>query len=397
MKNEVKGCLIEKKGRYYTTIYYYVDGERITETKATGISVNDHKKREAERILKERIDTKEKSLASDEQLKTQHSFADCFEKWIAYKSQQIETSTAVSYYDRSKTIIDYFRQKNISIEQLESKDLLAFYEWALKYGRRNVYTEGASTALSRRTVSDQAILIKSFLNDAIVQKVISVNPANSVSVPRVKEDKTEEIAYMDKDEAKRFLAFLKAEPFFNKLHLICKIGFYLGCRRSEILGLKWNAIDFTKGEIEIKHTAVRTSQSVIYTDNVKTNSSHRYLPLLNTLKKDLLLHKEYQIMNGTYRDNGYVFLKEDGTQYNPDYISKLFKKAVDRCPNVPKNVTFHGLRHSCCAILFQEGKSIAEVQNWLGHSDITVTANIYNHVSKKWKNQQGESLDGMLD
>ncbi|MBP3205238.1 MAG: tyrosine-type recombinase/integrase [Lachnospiraceae bacterium] len=52
------------------------------------------------------------------------------------------------------------------------------------------------------------------------------------------------------------------------------------------------------------------------------------------------------------------------------------KVLLVRCPNVPHDVTLHGLRHSCCAILFQQGYDLAQVQAWLGHSDIAVTANI---------------------
>lgn len=160
--NEVKGCLIKRKGRYYSTIYYYVEGDRVIQTKSTGIAVNEHKKREAERILKERIAEMEAKLERSEQLKQLHSFADCFERWVAYKSEQIESTTASSYADRSKTVIEYFRKKNTMIEELEAKDLIAYYEWALKYGRRNVHKEDGDTSLSRRTVRDQATLIKGF-------------------------------------------------------------------------------------------------------------------------------------------------------------------------------------------------------------------------------------------
>ena len=394
--NIVKGCLVEKKGRYYVTIYYYKDGQRVTKTRATGITVNSHKKKEAEKIKNQLIMEKQAELEQCAENSGKHSFSDCFKNWIEYKSQQVEKTTASVYADKSKTAIKYFKEKNMMIEDLKPRDLLHFYEWELKNGRRNVYSENASRALSRRTVADHATIIKSFLNDAVVQGIIMTNPADKVSVPRTKENNVKEIAYMDLKEAKTFLKFVKDEELFEILYYISKIGLYYGLRRSEILGLKWSAIDYSKNEIEIRHTVIRADNNVIGRDNVKTASSHRYLPLLEDIKADLEELRAWQIKQGIYSDKGYIFLWEDGRQYDPDYISKLFKKAVKKCDSVPQGLTLHKLRHSCCAILFQKGWDIGRVQKWLGHSDITVTANIYNHVSKKWQNEHGQEIDGLL-
>ena len=237
---------------------------------------------------------------------------------------------------------------------------------------------------------------QSFLNDAVVYGVIDVNPADKVKVPRVKENNTEEIAYMDIEDSKAFLYHVQSNIRFKKLYCISKIGLYYGFRRSEILGLKWNAIDFEKGEIVIDHTVVRGINGIECRDNVKTESSHRFLPLLKIVRGDLLDIKERQKKLGIYTKDGYVFKWDDGRVYSPDYITKLFKKAVLSCDAVSDDMTFHGLRHSCCAILFEQGWDLARVQNWLGHSDITVTANIYNHVSKKWRNKQGNMIDELF-
>lgn len=389
----VRGCLIERKGRYYAVISYYVGEHRLQDTKSTGISVSSHKKREAEKIKDQLVQEKERELEQLAKAKESHSFADCFGRWIDYKSKQIESTTAWGYKNRSKTILEYFRKKDIKIEELEPKDLLNYCEWALANGRRNIHNENTPAGLGRRTVRDQLSLIKTFLNDAVVQGIIATSPADKVQVPRVKEDNTEEIAYMDKEQSKAFLNYVKTVPIFEKLYCITKLGIRYGFRRSELLGLKWSAIDFEKEEIVINHTIVRNEQGDVGRDNVKTKSSHRYLPLLESVRGDLLDVMERQKELGIYSKDGYVFKWEDGRIYSPDYITKLFRKAVIRCECVPENLTVHGLRHSCCAILFEDGWELGQVQNWLGHSDITVTANIYNHVSKKWKNKHGKMVD----
>lgn len=152
-----------------------------------------------------------------------------------------------------------------------------------------------------------------------------------------------------------------------------------------------------KGEIVIDHTVVRgINNGTEYRDNVKTESSHRYMPLPKIVKDDLQNLMEKQKELGIYSKDGYVFKWDDGRTYDPDYITKLFKKAVLRCDAVSDNLTFHVLRHSCCAILFEKGWDLGKVQNWLGHSDIAVTANIYNHVNKKWHNKHGDMIDAMF-
>ncbi len=300
------------------TLYYYVDGQRILETQSTGIAVNEHKKREAERIKNQMIAVKQAALEKSEQIrieaKTKHSVADCLERWVDYQSSHIENTTSDGYHYKSKSTIKYFGERNLMIEDLNPRDILEYYEWELAHGRQNVYKNG-KTSLNRRTVSDKAVLFKRFLSDAVLVGVIPVNPADNVSVPRV-----------------------------------------------------------------------------------KSKASHRYLPLVKKIKTCLMELRENQKRLGIYDDNGYIFLWDDGREYNPDYITKLFSKAVKACPSdIPREITLHGLRHSCCAILFEKGWDIAEVQQWLGHSDIQITANIYNHASKRWKNRHGEMIDGLLE
>lgn len=399
-ENEVGGCLIKRKGRYYVTVYYYEDDQRVTETKSTGIAVNEHKKREAERIKNQMIAQKQAALEKSEQIRidaeTKHLVASCLEKWVDYQSLRVENTTSDGYHYKSKSTIKYFGKRNLMIEDLKPRDILAYYEWELAYGRQNVYKNGI-TSLSRKTVCDKAVLFKRFLSDAVLEGIIPVNPADNVSVPRVKESKIEKVTFMDLEQSKCFLRFVKAEPQFNVLYYVGNIGFYYGLRRSEMLGLKWDAINFNTNEIEIKHTVVRTHHQPEHRDTVKSKASHRYLPLLEDVKTCLMELRENQKRLGIYDDNGYIFLWDDGREYNPDYITKLFIKAVKACPSdIPREITLHGLRHSCCAILFEKGWDIAEVQQWIGHSDIATTANIYNHVSKKWKNKHGKKIDGFF-
>ena len=74
----------------------------------------------------------------------------------------------------------------------------------------------------------------------------------------------------------------------------------------------------------------------------------------------------------------YVCCREDGSPLRPDYISREFERVCRRAC-LPR-IRFHDLRHSVATILLQQGFSLKQIQDWLGHSDISTTANVYAHV-----------------
>ena len=79
-----------------------------------------------------------------------------------------------------------------------------------------------------------------------------------------------------------------------------------------------------------------------------------------------------------YIENEYVLKWDDGHPFSPDYVSHHFNDLLKK-HNLP-HIRFHELRHSCASILVNNGATLKDVQEWLGHSDISVTADIYSHL-----------------
>lgn len=88
--------------------------------------------------------------------------------------------------------------------------------------------------------------------------------------------------------------------------------------------------------------------------------------------------------------DGYVFTWEDGRAYNPDYISKLFKKAMKSFGR--PEITLYNLRHSCASMLINKGWDIKKLQYWLGHTDAQTTLNIYSHFIRQRLNASDNDL-----
>ena len=399
---KVGGCLIKKKGRFYCDAYYTIEGTRVHEYRATGITVESNKRRMAEKILNDFIEEKQQELdnlfQAEIDKQTKHLFGPFLEEWLEMRAKQeeIDETTIAGYKEKIKTPSNHF--KSTYIENITPSDIDAYYRWALTKGRRKpikVSNDEEITGLSRKTVKDQAALIKGCLNYAVIKGIISENPAKDVTVPRKKTSNIKKENHIDANKVGELLEYLKTTPEFRILYNVTLIGARYGLRRSEILGLKWNAINFEKGELVIKHTAVRKSNNQIaYKDDVKNEASYRRLPILPEIEMVLLSIKNKQIELGIYSENQYVIIKEDGTNYNPDRITKLFKKAIKKCDieDMPKTLTLHGLRHTADQILLEEDWSAEKIQQWLGHKTLSMTTDYYGNTSVAWRKEAGIAL-----
>ena len=191
--------------------------------------------------------------------------------------------------------------------------------------------------------------------------------------------------YYNKEELKKLIQMTKGKL----LEFPVVMASYYGLRRSEIAGLKWSAVDFNYKTITIMHTAVYCpvdgKAQVICRDNTKTSKSMRTLPLMPIVEEMLLKMKAEQeerkkFFKSCYNDSGYIYVIEDGTPVNPDYITKAFIKFIKA--NKLKHIRFHDLRHSCATLMRHEGVKLEDIQKWLGHSQISTTEKIYAHFSE---------------
>ena len=131
----------------------------------------------------------------------------------------------------------------------------------------------------------------------------------------------------------------------------------------------------------------------------KTKSSHRTFPLFPDMK-DLFesIKKEQEanrkLFGAEYIQNDYVFCWSNGKPIGPDYVSHKFPKILKKY-GLP-HIRFHELRHSCASFLINQGFQMKDIQEWMGHSDIGTTMNIYGHLEMKRKLEIAEKMSNSI-
>ena len=379
----VAGHLQEKKGLFYMVLSYKdCTGKRRTKWFPTGLPVKGNKKRAEAMLMEKRHSYVPEDSIENSVIESQMLFADYLDQWLKIVKSTIKLITYASYVDAvEKRINPYFREKGITLADLQASDIQRFYTIQLE-------------RVKPTTVIHYHAVIHRALKYAVKTDLILSNPADKVDRPR---KEAFQAGFYDKDELNALFAVVKG----SQLEIPVMLAGFYGLRRSEVLGLKWDAIDFNNNTITIRHTIttfnVDGKRVTVASDTTKTKSSMRTLPLVPLFRERLLALKveqqENQRLSGKsynmqYID--YICVDEIGDLTAPNYITGAFPKLLER--SGLRRIRFHDLRHSCASMLLANGVAMKQIQEWLGHSDFSTTANIYAHLDYNSKLSSAEAM-----
>lgn len=387
--------LADGKTYYYMVLNFYnkQTGKRKPKWIATGLCVTGNK-RKAEQMLRSEL-AKYTSNEFDETSET--LFSDWVKHWLDMKKGIVEQSTYEGYLLNAKHIIEYFSDKKLRLVDLKPLHFEEYYHLMLTEGKTNPRT-GEHSGLAIRTVRSHKFIINSALNGAVLHEIIQRNPATNINVTnKRKKDLAKKIVFFSLEEANAFLDFVYQKE--DILADIIYITLYLGLRRSEVLGLTEDSIDFKRHLLYINRTVVKVQTQ--YTKNrtkTPTSDSAFYLtPELEDFFKSVLAKKQdnQAYYGNTYQREKELFVWDDGRPIAPDYVYHHFKKLVTEFGR--PDMTFHALRHSTASILAAKGWHPREIQEWLRHADFYTTMNIYTHLDSKALIERSERLAGVLN
>lgn len=310
-------------------------------------------------------------------------YFDYLKLWIEKVKTNLEPTTYTSHLQMiNSRIKNYFTLNPVKLLELEPIHIQNFYDILLVDG------------LKPTTVIRYHAIIRKSLDYAFKNDLIVNNPADKVKRPK----KNIFVgSFFSENELNTLFEKSKNDP----LNLVILLTAFYGLRRSEVLGLKWSAIDFENKTITIKHTIVEVKlngkNQILGKDRTKTNSSHRTLPLtdevinaLNNARKHQKYYKRKFKKSYITKYEEYVCLKPDGSLIKPDYVTRHFPLLLKN--SGLRHIRFHDLRHSCASLLLARNIPMKAIQEWLGHSDFSTTANIYAHLDINSKLLSAEAI-----
>lgn len=377
----VAGHLTLKNGRYYAVLNYRnAGGQRKTKWISLGLPEKGNKRKAEAELARLRAEFEPPKEVGD--LSSDMLFADYLLEWLEIAKGRLAVATYSSYAAMiKKPVGPYFRQRNLTLRELEARHLQMFYSEMLRKVKPN-------------TVIHYHAIIHSALKYAVKTDMLVQNVADKVDRPK---KNSFQPVFLSAEEMQKMFEALRG----TKLELPVLVAAFYGFRRGEVLGLKWDAIDFERGTISVIRTVTTITldgkQAEIEQQSAKTKSSLRTLPLIGSFREYFMQVKEAQELNKqvcgncyNYEYDGFVFVDELGERMKPDYLTSQFPAFIQR--HGLKKMRFHDLRHSCASLLLANGVPLKQIQDWLGHSDFSTTANIYAHLDYSSKLSSAQAM-----
>lgn len=271
------------------------------------------------------------------------------------------------------------------MHKVETHHIQNFINYLFKEGNKSKLknSKNVGTGLSSWTVKKIRSLLSTCFERAIKDHIILYNPVKETeSIPV----QTLKVAYFTENQQNIFLEHTQKHRF----HVAYQLLFNTGCRRSEILGLTWDEIDFERNQVSISQVLVSLNGVPSIKDYPKTAKSIRTIPIhpdvMKMLKEHLKKQKAEIKADQNYQRNNLVFCNIDGSPHSPNYFLHNFKATIRRL-GLPNKLRVHSTRHTFATNLLQLGTSIPDVQQLGGWSDTRVVLDIYSHsVRESQKN-----------
>ena len=307
-------------------------------------------------------------------------------RWLAtYAKMSVRQST----YDSYETTIRVHIIPELG--EIKLKDLRPEHLQTLYNKKMQTLRADGKKTLSPRTVGYIHGVIRQALQQAMKEQLIVRNVADVVNKPRCTRH---EISPLTPEQMQDFLRTAETHPYYPAFLL----EWATGLRRGELLGLRWQDIDFSGKRVNVRQSLIRTSKGLQISEP-KTMKSRRTVPIPQQVLDVLQVYKHNQdeakkLAGEAYADTGIVFANAFGHGLDPRSFTRMFERLLDKAM-LPK-VSFHDLRHSHATMLMCMGEHPKVVQERLGHSTVSMTMDTYSHVLPGLQEKVADKLSDLL-
>ena len=301
---------------------------------------------------------------------------------------ELQKNTIVSY--RSMTngkVRRYFqRRPQLTVGNLKPQDIQDFYQ--------SLFADGV---VANTVIHYHALLRRAF-QQAFKEERIDANPFDRVGRPKKNKFHGENYT---QEELLTLLHLARGDVIYPAILLAGAMGL----RRSEALGVRWSRIDWEKRTVLLDTKIVEYRENgkkkVEPVEEMKNKSSRRTLPLPDPVVEMLQVQKEHRevyrkMFQGSYNAQylDYVCVNQLGELLRPSYVTDHFRELLEKYGL--RHIRFHDLRHTFASLLINQDVPLINVSNFLGHSDLSTTANIYAHLDKASKQASAAVISDIL-
>ena len=357
---------------YYAVIDTTVPGStRRTQNWGKGYST----RKEADRALRDRLTAFETQTFVHGTKLTVASYL--LDHWLPLIKDRVKPTTFDSYRRAIETYV-IAPLGALKLQELSPMHLNHLYAdlrergGYFRYGAR----AGERRPLSPKTVRNLHVILSKALNDAVDDGLVVTNVAQRAKPPRQR-GRGADIQAWAAEELSHFLDHVRDDRYYFAWH----VSAHTGLRRGELLGLRWQDVDFAARRLSVRQAIVPVGGVPTLT----TPKSHeaRVVDLDQSTLEVLWRRRttealERRAWGEGYLETGLIVRREDGHTPHPDWLSQLFARNVHQ--SGIRRISLHGLRHTHATLMLQAGVPVKVVSERLGHADPAFTLRIYQHV-----------------
>lgn len=315
-------------------------------------------------------------------------FAEFCKTYLEVKKDSLSPNT-FQFYERiiTDTLIPMFG--TLWLRDIRTYHVQQFIQYLANDRPRG---DGEEGSLSAATVKRYTTVLRSVLTLAYKMEYIEedIGSAKRLEFPKIS---TNEIEVYSFDEINEVLSAAETEPLH--IRVLVEVALFTGLRRAEIVGLKWDDIDFDERRLAVRRSIYKLKNTKAQEKDTKSDYSTRTIAIPERLCETL---KEYRIhqdrhasfLGSAWKNLGYIFTEEDGYVMNPHTPTKQFSNFLKR--HGIRHLKLHGLRHTSATMLLASGCDIKTVSVRLGHADIETT-NIYVHALESTDRHAADTFD----
>jgi len=260
------------------------------------------------------------------------------------------------------------------------------------YDIQNFLSKKTQDKLSPATVKIIRNTLSKAFQTALDWELIKKNPIERVKLPKIEKN---EKHIWTVEEAKQFLDHCEV----LRWKVAFSLALHTGLRRGELMALKWQNIDLENRTIKIKESLAYTKEQGLFFTTPKTANSVRELVISSSLIGYLKLvrdeHKKMkERMGPAYHENDLVICTAEGKPVQPRNLARTFDRLIEKAK--VKKISLHGLRHTNATLLMKQGINPKIVSERLGHSNVSITLDIYSHTDLAMQEESVSRLEELL-